>query len=1168
MNATRNASHASSLSRNSICCSLPKAPFWTILLVAIVLLISRSAYAATYTVTDNSDNASDTGSLRYAVNNATSGSDIINFSGVSGTITLTNGTLTLNNNVTITGPGAALLTISGNNATTVFMIGASATVSIGKLNIANGNASTSGGAILNDGTLTLTQCSFSGNTSVGNGGAIYNLSGTLTVSDSIFAGNTSTSGGGGAIAGGGNIAIENSTFFNNSSTVGGAVMNQGIAIVENSTFYGNNSTTGPGGGIFNQATLTARNDTISGNAGGGIWNNGGGPTTTVANSIVAGNTGGGDCGNCGTQSANNMIGGTPDLGPLQFNGGRTETMIPLPGSPAIGAGSGSTLAADQRGFARSTSGASDLGAVQTDYLTVTTLNDSTDTTTCTGGATCSLRDAITLVDGVGSGDIIFKSGLTGTITLASALPSLIGNVNLAGPGANLLTISGPNNSNNYSVLDISSANAVVNLSGLTITNSGPNSPNGAGLSNSSTLLLIENCVFTFNNGTEGGAILNANGGSLAIENSTFSGNNAGDGGGILNQGQLVVANSTFNDNRDYNGNGGGIANSGASALALVENSTLSGNTALNGGVGAGIYNSGGLALYNNILAGNTNLNGNTEDDCSGCGTPDPSNQIGGTPNLGALAYNGLNATVQTMLPLPGSPAIQAGVLTLLPSELTTDERGFPRTIGGKLDVGAAQTNYTSVQFVQQPTNTAFNATINPAVTVEVLETNPNLSAPNNSDAIDGISIPLTFSGTGTLGGTLTQMTSGGAASFGDLNVNTVGTGDTLATSVTVVAGQTLTATSSPFDITLVPATVNFNPPLPASVTYGVSPLTLKANAYSSGTLTGQTVSFQVDSGPATVSGNVLTITGAGTVVVEVDAAATGTYSAADATSSIVVAQAASSLALTASTNSAPTGSSVTLTATASSTAGVPTGTVTFLANGNSIGTAQMTAGVATLPLTTLPVGSNTITATYPGDTNFAGSTAQLAGAIVVGAPTFTMTSSASSLSISPGQTGTVTLTLTPDFGYTGTVNFSCSGLPVHSTCSFAPSSATLSGTTPVTVMLTVATSVPGQARSSVARLTSSRPLRSLPILPAIFFWLPGSRLALEEDEQNKQPRMKKKSFRMLLAALLLVLGAGMLSLTGCSGMSDKTPAGSQTVTITATGSGGVSQSITVQLNVS
>ena len=230
-----------------------------------------------------------------------------------------------------------------------------------------------------------------------------------------------------------------------------------------------------------------------------------------------------------------------------------------------------------------------------------------------------------------------------------------------------------------------------------------------------------------------------------------------------------------------------------------------------------------------------------------------------------------------------------------------------------------------------------------------------------------------------------------------------------------------------FDIDLLPSTANFSPALPASVVYGVAPLTLHATVTSSGTVTGQVVSFHVDSGPATVSGNVLTITGAGSVVVEADAAANGTYAeATPGVATITVTQAASQLGLTASANQAPVGSSVTITATATSTVGMPTGTVTFLAGGTTLGTGTLNPqGIATLAVTTLPVGSNTITAAYPGDTSFSASQAQLTGTIVVGTPGFAMTSSTVNLSVQAGSTGNMTLTLTPAFGYTGTLNLAC-----------------------------------------------------------------------------------------------------------------------------------------------
>ena len=226
---------------------------------------------------------------------------------------------------------------------------------------------------------------------------------------------------------------------------------------------------------------------------------------TISNSIISGNTGG-DCSKCST-TGTNLIGGTAALGPLQNNGGPTPTMLPLSaGTGIIGAGLNSTLATDQRGFARPTSGASDLGAVQTYNLTVTTLADITNGgTTCTGGDPCSLRDAITLADSHGSGDIIPLDGLQGTITLASPLPDITTNINISGPGANLLTISG---GNAYPVFHIANS-GTASISGVTIANGNGGAPGGAGITNLGALLTLSNCELNNNHaaGQDGGGLL-------------------------------------------------------------------------------------------------------------------------------------------------------------------------------------------------------------------------------------------------------------------------------------------------------------------------------------------------------------------------------------------------------------------------------------------------------------------------------------------------------------------------------------------------------------------------------------------------------------------------------------------------------------------------------------
>jgi len=934
----------------------------------LVLLASHVAYATNYTVTDTSDSASDTGSLRYAISqvNGGSGGDTITFaSNVIGTITLINGTLTINQNVTITGPGAALLAISGggsNGNNVAFRT--NATVTISNLSIVDNNTVTGpgtgfvGSAVYNNGTLTLIACNISNNTAGDGGGAIGNQ-GTLTVEYSILSGNTGKNNVGGGIENSGTLTVESSTISGNKSdSNGGGIYNNGTLSVDNSTIYGNSGSNG--GGIYSEngmgtTSLTVANATISGNTAsgtdGGIDNASG--TLSVSNSIVSGNAGG-NCSACGTTG--NLIDGTADLGPLQYNGGITQTMMPLPGSPAIGAGSGSSLSTDQRGFVRS-GGASDLGAVQTNYLTVTRLLDSDDGS-C--GTTCSLRDAMNAAISDYSGDIIFQPGLTGTIRLTGSLPSVTAhNLNIEGPGANQLTIDG---GGSYLVMDLSGTVQQVNLSGVTIANGNVTAGYSAGIANSG-ILIAENVAFNFNTGSTGGAIYND--GTLVLQNSTFN-RNTGNGGAINNTstGKLVVANSTFNGNRAYSTNGGALENDGG--VMLVSSSTISGNLHLNSGTGAGISNDNGgaLLLVNSIVSGNLDYP-STEDDCNNCGTQSSYNLIGTTANLnlGALAYTpSTTATVKTMLPLPGSAAIQAGDPTQLLAGVTTDERGFPRLTNGNLDMGAAQTNYTAVDFAQQqPSNTLVNANITPAVEVEVLETN---TTSNATDAVNGIPITLSLNGSGALGGTLTQTTSGGVATFADLAIDTAGTGDTLATApITVSSGFTLPAvTSNSFDITLITPTVSFSPVPSTPVIYGAAPITLSAMATSSGASTGQTITYQVDSGPGTISGNVLTITGVGTVVVEADAAANGTYALADTTANIVVNQA-----------------NLTVTATDASRAygaanPIFTGTYTGAVNGDTFtvsGTTTATAisGVGPYPITPTATGTNlaNYTVTYvPG----------------------------------------------------------------------------------------------------------------------------------------------------------------------------------------------------------
>ena len=269
----------------------------------------------------------------------------------------------------------------------------------------SGNSAVSGGAISNDGTLTIGESTLSGNSASNIGGGIDSESGSVTITNSTLSGNSST--GMGAAGGGGGIA-------NNGN---------GTLTILNSTLSGNSAATDVGGGIQNGAgTSNISFTTLSGNSassGGGIANLAG-QTMNIKNSIVANSTSGGDCFNAGTFNAtgtnfttNGVCPGftqvTPaqlKLGPLADNGGPTQTHALLPGSVAIDAAPDCTdvfvnpdrpkvgapkalVTTDQRGVGRPQGSACDVGAYELVPCTTTptvicpeSFTTSTDATHC------------------------------------------------------------------------------------------------------------------------------------------------------------------------------------------------------------------------------------------------------------------------------------------------------------------------------------------------------------------------------------------------------------------------------------------------------------------------------------------------------------------------------------------------------------------------------------------------------------------------------------------------------------------------------------------------------------------------------------------------------------------------------------------------------------------
>jgi hypothetical protein len=265
--------------------------------------------------------------------------DTINFGfGVSGEIqggfSILSDTQALD--VTINGPGARMLAVNGNNQTRPFTIAHGAHAIIKGLTIKNGKADTGGGIYNEDGSvLELDKVTVSGSSAL-SGGGIASLF-DLTITNSTISGNSATLGGGG-IYNDGSLDIENSTVSGNSVSGGGA-----FSI---------------GGGIWNEQTTIMTNSTASGTL------------SRLRNSIVAGNTapdgpdakgnfdseGGNIIGNTsgtGGFEATDLLNRNPLLGPLQNNGGPTNTRALWPGSPAVDRANNTLCpASDQRSVAR------------------------------------------------------------------------------------------------------------------------------------------------------------------------------------------------------------------------------------------------------------------------------------------------------------------------------------------------------------------------------------------------------------------------------------------------------------------------------------------------------------------------------------------------------------------------------------------------------------------------------------------------------------------------------------------------------------------------------------------------------------------------------------------------------------------------------------------------
>jgi hypothetical protein len=470
------------------------------------------------------------------------------------------------------------------------------------------------------------------------GGGIYcSGSSTVNIINSTISGNQARYGGG--ISNVGMLTVTSSTIAGNKGDDGGGLYNSGTANISNTTISGNgrSGATSVGGGVVNGGTtgsLTMTNSTVTNNeassAGGGIFSDHGG--VNVRNTIIAvnsapngpdvagtmvsegyvliGNTNGTTI---NTTQPGNIYNVNPLLGPLQNNGGPTQTHALGSGSSAIERGHSSGFNTDQRGLARPvdsptvTNGGggdgSDIGAyeVQADILPGCSNVDRVVRNAGDSGPG-SLRGVLAAV--CAGSTITFADNVRGAITLTSGHLSINKSLIINGPGANLLSVqrSTADGTPNFRIFNIASGNYHVSISGLTISNGFAKDEAGGGIYTQAATLDLAHCRIVGNLALLGGGIQNDLGtGTVNITSSTIAGNLAEKGGGIGNSGTVYVTNSTISSNQATFDGGGIFGESGSPVY--VTNSTISGNMAPSG-TGGGIYGRI-FRLTNSTIAGNS-----------------------------------------------------------------------------------------------------------------------------------------------------------------------------------------------------------------------------------------------------------------------------------------------------------------------------------------------------------------------------------------------------------------------------------------------------------------------------------------------------------------------------------------------------------------------------------
>ena len=403
--------------------------------------------------------------------------------------------------------------------------------------------------------------------------------------------------------------------------------------------------------------------------------------------------------------------------------------------------------------------------------------------------------------------------------------------------------------------------------------------------------------------------------------------------------------------------------------------------------------SSGLAVTFSMVSGPGSVSGSTLT-ITGTGTVVvAANQAG---NANYLAASQVTHSIVVNLATPtlsvatsGTPSTYGGAVTFT-ATISNGPTGTVTFYDGGSSIGAGTISGTTATFTTSALaggshaitagwagNSDYNAVTSSAITQAVNAASQTITftAPSSPVTFGVSPISLSASASSGLGVTFSVVSGPGMVSGSTLTI----TGAGMVVVAVNQAGNANYAAAVQVTQSVVVSqasqTITFTAPS-SPVTFGVAPISLSAT----GGASGNAVVFSIVSGPGSISGSTLTITGVGTVVIAANQAGSANYAAASQISqSIIVNQASSTISVASSSN--PSMYSMLLTFTATLVGGA-SGNVSFYDGGTALGTGVISGTTATFSTAALLAGPHSITASWAGNSNFTGATSNAITQIV------------------------------------------------------------------------------------------------------------------------------------------------------------------------------------------